>query len=138
RWPLVLPSMPPPSEPAPALDREGAPPPAEWVAMAAALGPGARVSVDVPSRQLEGSIVSVDDSAITLKMDGRPYLITRDAVRRVTRPADMSRWWVLGAPVVGAMDGAVLGALFGAPYCLGRYDDDDHQDRCAAPPPPSG
>jgi hypothetical protein len=114
-----------------ALDRESAPPPAEWVAMAAALGTGATVTVDVPRRQFEGSVVSVDDSAITLKMDERPYLIPRDSVRRVARPPDMSRWWVLAAPVVGGMDGAVVGALFGAPYCLGRYDDDERQDRCA-------
>jgi hypothetical protein len=55
---------------------------------------------------------------------------TRSAVRRVTRPADMSRWWVLGAPVVGGIDGAVVAALVAAPYCVARYDDDEHQDRC--------
>ena len=109
---------------------ETGPPPAEWVAMTSAVGPGARVAVDVAKRRFEGLVVSVADSTMTLRMEGRTYVIARQAIRRVTRPAEMSRWWVLGAPAVGAVHGAVLGVLFTLPYCLTR-DEDDAQDRCA-------
>jgi hypothetical protein len=109
---------------------ETGPPPAEWVAMTSAVGPGARVAVDVAKRRFEGLVVSVADSAMTLRMEGRTYVVARQAIRRVTRPAEMSRWWVLGAPAVGAVHGAVLGVLVTLPYCATR-DEDDAQDRCA-------
>ena len=105
------------------------PPPAAWTAMASSLAPGTDVAVDTLGRRLHATVKTVGASSMTLEMQGRNYVVMRDAISRVTT-RKTSRWWVAGAPVVGAIDGATAFALFALPFCMVHYGDEEKQDKC--------